>query len=208
MTCDVNASLEMGLRAPPVPRAFTHGSQTRSPFPTITSAFNYRVSSHPDLLAARDLSGASPREITYGELSWQAKKLAARLVAAGVRPGDRVPLVVKRRIEMLVGIFAILYCGAQYVPLDGGVVPESTLKFVLQQTGSELALCIRATEPVLQKAATPCTPIVIEDAIEQADKENNNLGVPDFATASSGCYVIYTSGMEVQVHVQLAGHLS
>ena len=205
MTYDANTSLEMGFRASPVSNAFTHGPKTRSPFSTITSAFNYQVSSHPNLLAARDLSGASPREITYGELSLQAKNLAARLAAAGVRPGDRVPLVVKRRIEMLVGILAILYCGAQYVPLDGGVVPESTLNFVLQQTGSKLALCIRATKHLLRKTAKPCTPVVIEDYIEWADNDNSDLSAPDLATAAGGCYVIYTSGTKAQPHVPTGG---
>lgn len=188
-----HTSLEDGFGASMVPTSFTHGSKVICPFPTVTAAFIYRATSHPDLIAARDLSNGAPRTITYGELARQARNLSAKLRELGVRPGDRVPLVVKRSIEMLVGILSILSCGAQYVPLDGGVVPDSTLNFVLEQAGSEFALCLRATKHRLQRVTLPCSPVVIEDEMER-DQKPCEIPMPDLAEPNSGCYVIYTSG--------------
>lgn len=193
MDSDVGASLEKGFGSPMVPKSFTCGPRLDTPFPTITAAFNHWATTRPELLAAKDLTGESTREITYGELARRAQHLSSRLVDLGVRPGDRVPLVVKRGIEMLVGVLAILSSGAQYVPLDGGVVPDSTLDFVLRQAGSRHALCTRATSHRLRNTTTPCSPIVIEEEVEgQSCPEYRAL--QDLATPDSGCYVIYTSG--------------
>ena len=76
----------------------------------------------------RDIFGLVRRELSYHELASRVQSLATQLQELGVGPGTRIPLVVKRGMEMVVGIWAVLSCGAQYVPLDGGVVPESTIR--------------------------------------------------------------------------------
>lgn len=188
------ASLEKGFNTSPVPKSFTHGPRVACPFPTIVAAFNYHASSNPNLIAARDLTGSSPREINYEQLARKARILSRRLVEAGVRPGDRVPLVVKRGIDMLIGILAILSSGASYVPLDGGVVPDSTIQLVLEQAGSDFALCLRSTERRLRNLNRPCTLIVIDENSDSTELNGNLGSLPDLATPESGCYVIYTSG--------------
>ncbi|WP_437755425.1 amino acid adenylation domain-containing protein [Sorangium sp. So ce1389] len=50
--------------------------------------------------------------VTYGELNRRANRTARELVAAGVRPGDRVALSAARAEEALVGLLAILKAGA------------------------------------------------------------------------------------------------
>ncbi|KAJ2898600.1 Adenylate-forming reductase [Zalerion maritima] len=194
MAFEQTSALEMGLTISRVPGSFTNGPQITSPFPTITAAFNHWAKTRPDLLAAKDLSGASRREISYAELARRARSLSSQLMELGVRPGDRVPLVVKRGIEMLVGILAILSCGAQYVPLDGSVVPDSTLNFVLDQAGSRFVLCIKATEHRLQNMAKPCLPIIIDNDAEGYVVSREVPLLQDLASTESGCYVIYTSG--------------
>lgn len=98
---------------------------------------------------------------------------------------------------MLVGIVAVLSCGAQYVPLDGGVVPDSTLQHVSSQTGatSSTILCLRSTH--YRVADLEVTNVVIIDDEEQSDDDlySNNLPIDDLAEPDNGCYVIYTSGM-------------
>jgi len=71
------------------------GDCVEPPFPTVTSAFYHHARTSPDTIALRDLPG-SPKELTYGQLSRRAQELAAQLIAQGVCPDSRVPLVAKR----------------------------------------------------------------------------------------------------------------
>ncbi len=177
-----------------VPKHFTSGPVVPCPFPTVTAAIRHAVNTHPDAIAAIDLSQAVRREISYAQLETRARCLAQRLRAAGVAPGDRVPLVVKRGIEMLVGIYAILLCGAQYVPLDGGIVPEATLQTVISQSGGGWVVCTGSTKNRFTKADSVavrgCRLLCMEDDGGEGEAEEFDLATPE-----GGCYVIYTSGL-------------
>ncbi|KAL8393859.1 hypothetical protein RB595_003566 [Gaeumannomyces hyphopodioides] len=190
------------------PLRFSRGPSAAIPFPTVTAAFFHHAQTHPHALAARDLSSlrkggpAAIREVDYATLASRSRRLAHRLRKLGVRPGDRVPVVVKRGVEMLVGILAVLACGAQYVPLDGGVVPDSTLAFVLEQAGAPgrqtVAVCLASTEYRVQAVRQDCLTVVIPaddaDAHEADEYEKAADEFVDLATPDHGCYVIYTSG--------------
>ena len=175
---------------------FTHGEASYCPFPTITSAFYHHAASMPSAKAVRDFSNGIPaRELTYRELAIQAQFLAARLRVLGVCPQQRIPLIVKRGTEMIIGIMAILSCGAQYVPLDGGVVPDSTIKHVAEQCGGHIVLCISSTECRLKTLLPTMTPIVIEQSIIPDQSLSKPEAWINLASPDTGCYVIYTSGL-------------
>ncbi|MBA3771468.1 MAG: amino acid adenylation domain-containing protein [Ramlibacter sp.] len=57
-------------------------------------------------------------QLTYRELDNCAGHLARRLVEAGVRPGDSVPMSLPRSVEAVVAMLAILKAGAAFVPVD------------------------------------------------------------------------------------------
>ncbi|KAH7152548.1 hypothetical protein B0J13DRAFT_594346 [Dactylonectria estremocensis] len=165
-----------------------------SPFPTVTAAFYHHARSHPENMAICDLSGPR-REMTYGDLALRVQALARRLHRQGVTPGQRVPLIVKRGLEMIVGILAILSCGAQYIPLDGGVVPDETIRQVLDQTQGDVVLCLSSTKHRTTALCPEHTTVVVDEP------EPPNPGAVlecghafDLAAPDGGCYVIYTSG--------------
>lgn len=58
------------------------------------------------------------RTVTYGELNELANGLADVLRTRGVRPGDAVGVCVERSPELIVGLLAVLKCGAAYLPFD------------------------------------------------------------------------------------------
>ncbi|KAH7347570.1 hypothetical protein B0T11DRAFT_142722 [Plectosphaerella cucumerina] len=184
-----NISLEETLSS----SAFSLGPRAQVPFQTVTAAFFHHVQTHPDVIAARDLSVQPPREMTYGELAKRAATLSHKLRQLGVGPGCRVPLVVKRGADMLVGIVSILICGAQYVPLDGGVVPDSTLRFVLEQTGGSTVLVLRSTQHRLVGSSVQNV-VAIDDISAEEEMYEKYTAPQDLATPDGGCYVIYTSG--------------
>jgi non-ribosomal peptide synthetase component F len=177
-------------------RSFEQGPVTDSPFPTLTNAFYHCVTSFPDAKAVLDLSKPATRELTYRELASQVQTLTLRLHSLGVGPGHRVPLVVKRGLEMIVGIWAILSCGAQYIPLDGGVVPDSTIRVVIEQSGSSVVLCIASTEHRLREFESQpgFEAVIIEQNCKPDTQRLQNGTFLDLASAELGCYVIYTSG--------------
>ncbi|CRK42975.1 hypothetical protein BN1723_016106, partial [Verticillium longisporum] len=176
------------------PLSFTHGPRAAPRFTTVTQAFFHHARVQPDVVAARDLSAQPERQITYRDLAQRSARLTHRLRQLGVGPGDRVPLVVKRGVDMLVGIMSILTCGAQYVPLDGGVVPDSTLRFVLEQTGGRTVLVLRSTQHRLAGSGVSNVIAIDGDDVPEADDYEKSTTPQDLATSDSGCYVIYTSG--------------
>lgn len=175
---------------------FSFGQATDVPFCTTTAAFQHHVMLHPSAIAVHDFSASdSARQLTYGELASQAQALAWHLRSIGVEPNQRVPLVVKRSCEMIVGIWAILLCGAQYVPLDGGVVPNTTLCQVFEESGGTVVVCTAATEKRVQEVLPSAHYVNVEHHLDGRDAPGSNGMWMDLAKPTSGCYVIYTSGM-------------
>ncbi|RYO98998.1 hypothetical protein DL766_000429 [Monosporascus sp. MC13-8B] len=177
-----------------VPESFTRGPRMAPRFATVTAAFYHHAKTQPGEIAARDLSTSPAREITYASLAHRAIKLSRQLRSVGVTPGDKVPLVVKRGIEMLVGAVAILTCGAQYVPMDGGVVPDSALKTVLKQTAAKVVLCLNSTKHRLDGVQAPCEVLVVEETDGHAIEPQSLPVYDDLAESHHGCYIIFTSG--------------
>ena len=70
---------------------------------------------HPDAPALDD----TVTVLTYAELTEQARRMAAELVAAGVRRGDRVGVrVPSGTTDLYVAVLGVLHAGAAYVPVD------------------------------------------------------------------------------------------
>lgn len=161
------------------------------PFSTVTSAFYHHARSFPDGTALCDLTD-SQKELTYSQLANRAQELATYLIAQGVCPDSRVPLIAKRGIDMVVGMLAILSCGAQYVPLDGGVVPDETVRRVLEQSKGGVVLCLTSTKHRVTSQHHSHTVVIIDEVATSPHEKDVHV---DFARPEGGCYVIYTSGM-------------
>lgn len=175
-----------------LPKGMGMGETVTCPFKTTTEAFYHHASRFPNATAVLDLSDGQ-KQLTYQQLAARAQSLAKALHGLGVRPGQRIPLVVKRGVEMVVGIWAVLSCGAQYVPLDGGVVPDSSLRHVVDQAGDSIILCMGSTEERLRKLLPYSQTVRIEDHWNPTPL-TIGTDVMDLATPELGCYVIYTSG--------------
>ncbi|KAL6402646.1 Linear gramicidin synthase subunit C [Ilyonectria robusta] len=174
-------------------RQHGRGKVVHSPFPTVTAAFYHFASSCPENKAIRDLSGP-PREMSYSDLASRVQHLARQLRRQGVAPGQRIPLIVKRSLEMIVGIWAILSCGAQYVPLDGGVVPDETIRRVLDQAQGNVVLCLSSTKHRVTALSSDHTVVAVDEPESLSLETVLEDGYMDLAIPDGGCYVIYTSG--------------
>ncbi len=62
--------------------------------------------------------------ITYAGLDALSDRMRDRLRHAGVRPGDRVGICLRKSIDAVAAIFGIMKCGAAHVPVDASAPPE------------------------------------------------------------------------------------
>ncbi|RJO70987.1 non-ribosomal peptide synthetase [Nocardia panacis] len=81
---------------------------------TLVSLFADRAAGCPDAVALE--FGA--QSLTYRELDQRANQLARLLVARGAGPETVVALYLRRSVELVVGMYAIIKAGAAYLPLD------------------------------------------------------------------------------------------
>ena len=88
--------------------------------PTLQGYLEDAVPRHAARIAIREADGAT---VTYAELGALTDRLRDRLVAMGVKPGDRVGVYLRKSIDTVAAIFGILKAGAAYVPVDPSAPP-------------------------------------------------------------------------------------
>ncbi|MEO8488706.1 amino acid adenylation domain-containing protein [Pseudomonas sp.] len=141
----------------------------------------------PDALAVQ----AGSECLSYEQLNQRANRLAHRLLALGVGPGQRVGLACRRGPQLIVSLLAVLKSGAAYVPLDpaypaerlGYMLADSRLSLLLSETG------LLADLPLPQGLKRlDFTALGEELAGYPATNPPNHAAAGDLA------YVIYTSG--------------
>ncbi|KLO16789.1 nonribosomal peptide synthetase 12 [Schizopora paradoxa] len=169
---------------------FGVGEVQTSPFSCVHHAFEHYALSQPSAIAVEHLGNS----ITYGDLDRLSNGLANELRTLGVLPGSRVCLLVQRSIPMVIGILAVLKAGGQYVPLDGGIVTDSTLSFVLEDSGASIVLALKDYASRVPRSSSRHV-VTLEDAITRLEQNPGLCTRPsDLSSPGDGVYVIYTSG--------------
>jgi non-ribosomal peptide synthetase component F len=171
----------------------SQGPRIQTPFTLIHQAFENRVDTQPKDIAVEH----EDRAITYYALEQSANVLANKLMQRGLLPGQKVCLVAQRSIPMIAAILAILKCGCQYVPLDGGVIPKQVLSHIIENTKSTFVLCLRQFEIKTKHCVGSQSVLIIDDiTIIHGDQQMFERPALEI-DASSGAYVIYTSGQYI-----------
>ncbi|HEY4593272.1 MAG TPA: AMP-binding protein, partial [Thermoanaerobaculia bacterium] len=136
--------------------------------------FEARVDRAPGAVALT-LPGEDGERLTYAELDARANRIARHLQARGVRPGDRVALLLERSAEMVAAILGVLKAGAAYVPIDPNY-PAERVAFLQEDSGAALLLAA-------------------EDLEAAGSQDAGRLEIPLHADSPDlPAYVIYTSG--------------
>ncbi|PBP17989.1 hypothetical protein BUE80_DR011234 [Diplocarpon rosae] len=166
---------------------FGRGSKQPTPFETIHEAFEHIADKQPNTIAAEQ----DGRSISYYELERAANRLANRLISMGLKPRQRVCLVVQRSLSMVVAMLAVLKAGCQYVPLDGQVTAEEALRHVIEDVKAPFILCLEKFHIKVSFLAEPTTRIVIVDDHFRDSESPQRPGLQ--VSRSDGAYAIYTS---------------
>ncbi len=82
--------------------------------PSICSLFSQVVRNTGNRIAVT----CGKRQITYRELESYSNSLASKMQEEGVSYGEYIAICIPKSIELVVGILAILKCGAIYAPID------------------------------------------------------------------------------------------
>jgi len=103
--------------------------------PSVLDYFIQQVSRYPEKLAVV----GDNKHLTYRQLDEASSALCARLKQEGVRPGDAVPLLAQRTVELPIGMMAIVKAGACYIPIDARY-PERRILNIIEQSDSPIIL--------------------------------------------------------------------
>ena len=129
---------------------------------------------------------AGGTSLTYAELHELAAAIAGRLVSAGVRRGDLVPVFVTRR-HIVPAILGVLMAGAAYVPFDPRY-PDARLAGLAERVAAQVVL----TEEDLAGRAKEWHDgrLILAAAVPEPDSTPVNVE----ADPDDLAYVMFTSG--------------
>ncbi|WP_167285021.1 polyketide synthase [Marilutibacter alkalisoli] len=157
--------------------------------------FEVQAARRPDAVAVVD--GA--RTATYADLNAEANRLARHLIGLGIGRDDRVALYLERRLELVVGVLAVLKAGAAYVPLDPAYPPER-LGYTLSDS-EPAALLTQSDMPgdwraIAGEARLDCPVLMLDDmdAPWSAQAINDMPVSAENGPSDDLAYVLYTSG--------------
>jgi amino acid adenylation domain-containing protein/thioester reductase-like protein len=177
------------------------GHRARVPAVTPVAAIAAQAARTP--AAAAVLAGEVT--LTYAELWDRVLAVAARLLESGVRPGDRVGVMLRRSPDAVAAMLAVMSVGGVYVPLDPAY-PAERLGYLLQDAEPAAVL----TDSALARTRDlPAPTVPLDEAFIAAPPPT----LPDIAPGMPA-YMIYTSGTTghpkgVQVqHGALANNLA
>jgi bacitracin synthase 3 len=127
---------------------------------------------------------------SYGELNRRANRLAHHLRdTAGIRPGDRVAILVRHPPDVIVAMLAVLKAGGAYVPLDPDNPPGVTQRIVEDV----------APRAMVIESSVAAGAVFFDGELFVQDVMSASLGTPDtdpepVVAPADLAYVIYTSG--------------
>ncbi|THV42210.1 amino acid adenylation domain-containing protein [Glycomyces buryatensis] len=127
-------------------------------------------------------------DLTYGDLVSRSSELAGLLNHLGVGADDRVGLFAEPSLDLMIGVWGILFSGGAYLPLSPDY-PQDRIRYMIQDSGLDVIVTQQHLVDDLRTFAPQATRIVTLDEAE---------GFPGARPSGPGssdlAYVIYTSG--------------
>lgn len=169
-------------------QVLTEWNATYREYPThhcLHELIRTQAAATPDAIAIAD----DERSLTYAELIRKSSSLAERLRLRGVSPETIVGVAMRRSVDMVVAIVAVLEAGGAYVSLEPSY-PLDRVTFILADVNAALVLADQESAP---RFAGSDVPVVVVDS--------SCWNCPDLLLSSRTrsvpenlAYVIYTSG--------------
>ncbi|WP_111307980.1 polyketide synthase [Confluentibacter sediminis] len=129
------------------------------------------------------------KQISYGILRIRVNQMAHYLWSKGIRPGVIVAISLDRSPDLITTLFAILQCGATYLPLDPKF-PQSRLEFMLKDSDAKFLV---STKKISESLPIWNNTLLIEDALSNITKEPETP-LDIIVDEEQVAYLLYTSG--------------
>ncbi|MEV4130173.1 amino acid adenylation domain-containing protein, partial [Nocardia sp. NPDC049707] len=166
---------------------------------TVSDLFTRQVAATPDAIAVvdRSVDGYTPAvgaSLTYAEFGSRVHALARWLIGAGVGPDVPVALGMRRSVELMVAIHAVLEAGGTYVPLDldqpaeriAHVLDTAAPAYVLTTSRDQFAPPELATVVVDELELSGISDAPVTDAERIAPLRPEHLAYAIFTSGSTG----------------------
>lgn len=165
-------------------------------FATLTDALDFAAEG-PTGVNLYGLRGELVAAVSYGELRDRARAMAARLLATGLVPNDRVGLVADTDLDFVVAFFACQYARLTPAPLPlptalGG--RDAYVEQITRMLSSAQAAAVFGPEallPWLRDAASAAGSRIAQQISDLPEADAVDLPSP---TPEDPCYVQFSSG--------------
>ncbi len=152
----------------------------------IVAMLEHQAKHHPEAIAADD----GQTKLSYSELNRQANRLSHYLKYRNIRPHTLIGVYLKRSVDVVVALFAILKSGAAYVPIDP-TYPKERLAYIIEDAGVAAILTEGSLAEHLPDNKSKAIHLDRErKKIAQEANMNPDVPIDDNQLA----YMIYTSG--------------
>ncbi|KAI0817429.1 putative nonribosomal peptide synthase [Xylaria sp. FL0064] len=135
------------------------------------------------------------KTLTYSQLRHASLHVSQALLAAGARPGGKVPLLTEMSLEMLPAIIGILRIGACYVPIDVAAWSKDRISSALDSVSAPVVLVTCSIKglslPTIVNFQTQWLTLLPEDNSHLLCKLTS---IRQRLTPEHLAYVIFTSG--------------
>lgn len=128
-------------------------------------------------------------DISYKEFDERSTRLASQLISLGVRPKSYVPVCFDKSGWTIIAIFAVLKCGAAFVPLDFEA-PLPRLRGIVSEVKADIILCGTKYEGLCESLS--CKALVVDRQLTEDHKGALNRLPTVLSDATA--YILFTSG--------------
>ncbi|WP_039801867.1 non-ribosomal peptide synthetase, partial [Nocardia araoensis] len=162
------------------------------PAATLVALFEAQATRTPEAMAV----SCDGESLTYAEFAIRVHRLARLLVSVGVRPDQSVAVGMRRSVDLVVALYAVLAAGGAYVPID----PEHPAERVADMLRTVGPVCVLTrSEDGLDLAGEDAGmwAVLDIDLFDTGDYCGEPLADADrlgTLTPSNTAYVIFTSG--------------
>uniref|UniRef100_UPI003D77D4A1 amino acid adenylation domain-containing protein n=1 Tax=Nocardia brasiliensis TaxID=37326 RepID=UPI003D77D4A1 len=154
----------------------------------LLDGYRRAVGAHPDAVAVADENAT----LTYREFDERVNQLARLLISQGVGAESLVGLAIRRSLDLVVGMYAIVTAGGAYVPLD----PDHPAERIAHILDTAQPVCVVTTSA--DAAALPDgVAMVTLDTADLAAFPGSPVGAAELlrpVLPLNPAYVIFTSG--------------
>ena len=161
-----------------------NGPKKEYPKSTLHELFAKQVKLFPNSIAVK----FNDQEITYTTLGNDVNQMANYLLSQGLTPGQIVAVSLERSAELITVLFAILQCGASYVPIDSSY-PDNRVNLMIEDSKAAFYIGLNFKKNIPKSIIY----LIISDikaAMASFPVEPIRLKV----ATESAAYIIYTSG--------------